>query len=65
MRVRVDWDLCQGHGVCASEASEVFAFDKKSSQVRVVLERPPEELRAHVAAAVKYCPTRALSFEEE
>ena len=65
MRVKVDWDLCQGHAVCASEAPEVFAFDKESSQVRVLLERPPEELRAQVVAAVKYCPTRALAIEEE
>ena len=65
MRVRVDWDLCQGHVVCTSEAPEVFAFDKERSQVRVLLEGPPEELRAQVAAAVKYCPTRALSIEEE
>ncbi len=65
MRVKVDWDLCQGHAVCASEAPEIFAFDKESSQVRVLLERPPEELRAKLAAAVRYCPTRALSIEEE
>ncbi len=65
MRVQVDGDLCQGHGVCASEAPEVFAFDKKRSKVRVLLERPPEELRTQVAAAVKYCPTRALSIEAE
>ncbi len=65
MRVKVDWDLCQGHGVCASEAPEVFAFDKERPQVRVLMQRPPEELRTRVAAAVKYCPTRALSIEEE
>ncbi len=65
MRVKVDWDLCQGHAVCASEAPEIFAFDKESSQVRVLLERPPEELRAKLAAAVHYCPTRALSIEAE
>ena len=65
MRVKVDWDLCQGHAVCASEAPEVFAFDKESSQVRVLMQSPPEELRAQVAAAVKYCPTQALSIEAE
>ena len=65
MRVKVDWELCQGHAVCASEAPEVFAFDKESSQVRVLLERPAAELRAQVVAAVKYCPTGALSIEEE
>jgi ferredoxin len=28
-------------------------------------ERPPESLRAKVVAAARYCPTRALSIEEE
>ncbi len=65
MQVKVDWDLCQGHAVCASEAPEVFGFDKERSQVRVLMESPPEKLRAQVAAAVKYCPTRALSIEAE
>ena len=63
MRVKVDWDLCQGHAVCASEAPEVFAFDKENAKVQVLIECPGEELRAQVAAAVKYCPTRALSIE--
>jgi sterol 14-demethylase len=63
-RVKVDWDLCQGHGVCATEAPEVFAVDKEKSCVRVLREAVPSELRAKVEAAVKYCPTRALSIEE-
>jgi len=28
VRVRVDLDLCQGHGTCAEEAPEVFAVDE-------------------------------------
>jgi sterol 14-demethylase len=63
-RVQVDWDLCQGHGVCATEAPEVFAVDREKSCVRVLREAVPAELRAKVEAAVKYCPTRALSIEE-
>jgi sterol 14-demethylase len=63
-RVEVDWDLCQGHGVCATEAAEVFAVDKEKSCVRVLRESVPPELRAKVEAAVKYCPTRALSIKE-
>jgi ferredoxin len=27
MRVLVDLDLCQGHGVCCSEAPDVFEMD--------------------------------------
>ena len=64
MRVVVDRDLCQGHGVCESEAGAVFAVSKKG--VLVILdESPSEELRAQVEAAVKFCPTHALRIEED
>jgi sterol 14-demethylase len=65
VRIKVDRDLCQGHAVCRSEAPEVFDVDRESEQVIVKDERPPESLRAKVVAAVRYCPTRALSIEEE
>ena len=65
MRIKVDFDLCQGHGVCRNEAPEVFDVDREREQVVVKQERPPEALRAKVQAAVRYCPTRALSIEEE
>ena len=65
MRIQVDFDLCQGHGVCRSEAPEVFDVDREREQVMVKQERPPESLREKVRAAVRYCPTRALSIEEE
>ena len=64
MRIKVDRDLCQGHGVCKEEAPEVFDVDRDQSQVIVLHESPPEELRAKVALAVKYCPTRALALED-
>jgi ferredoxin len=62
--VRVDLDLCQGHGVCVSEAPEVFALDPKEIRVRVLDERPSPRLRAKVEAAVRHCPTRAISIVE-
>ncbi len=64
MRVVVDRDLCQGHGVCESEAGAVFTVSKKGSVV-VLDETPPEELRAEVEAAVRFCPTHALRIEED
>jgi ferredoxin len=63
MRVRVDWDLCQGHGACKSEAPQVFDVNEKKGVVIVLQESPPESLREQVEAAVKFCPTRALSLE--
>lgn len=64
VRIQVDWDLCQGHGVCRAEAPEVFDVDADQARVVVLQESPPEERRAKVQAAVNYCPTRALSLED-
>jgi len=64
MRIRVDWDLCQGHGACAADAPEVFDVDERRNVVIVKLESPPESLRKRVETAVRFCPTRALSIEE-
>ena len=64
MRIKVDRDLCQGHGVCESEAPAVFSVSKKG-ELTVLDETPPEEVRSQVARAVKFCPTHALSIEED
>ena len=65
MKIRVDMDLCQGHAVCVEEAPAVFGIDRASNKVVVKFERPDESLRAAVARAVKFCPTRALRLEED
>ena len=64
-RIVVDRDLCQGHGVCAVEAPEVFALGKHDDQVTVVDEAPPESEHDAVRRAVTYCPTGALSVVDE
>jgi ferredoxin len=64
MRIVVDHDLCQGHAACEGEAPEVFAVSKKG-ELTVLMPRPPEEQRAAVELAVKYCPTHALRLEED
>ena len=64
MKVIVDRDLCQGHGVCESEAPAVFTVSKKNV-VEVLDESPSEEQRPQVEAAVKFCPTHALKLEED
>jgi ferredoxin len=64
MKVVVDRDLCQGHGVCESEAPGVFTVSKNRS-VEIVDDSPGEERRAEVEAAVKFCPTGALRIEDE
>ncbi|CAB4653678.1 MAG: ferredoxin [Actinobacteria bacterium] len=65
MRINIDRDLCQGHGVCESEAPEVFAVAPKATTVTVLNEDPDQSLRPRIMAAVKYCPTHAISISEE
>jgi sterol 14-demethylase len=63
-RVVVDRDLCQGHGVCESEAPGVFSVSK-DAVLTVLQEAPADSERAAVAAAVRYCPTHALTIVED
>jgi ferredoxin len=64
VRVVVDRDLCQGHGVCESEAPEVFSVSKQRV-LTVLVESPPDGTRALIEAAVRFCPTGALRIEED
>lgn len=65
MRVIADTTLCQGHQLCLGEAPDIFGFDKQADHVVILIENPGESRRGEVVAAVKYCPTFALSIEED
>ncbi len=64
MRVSVDLDLCQRHGVCENEAPAVFELAKHEAVV-ILDPTPGESERSGVEAAVRYCPTAALRISEE
>jgi ferredoxin len=64
MRVVVDRDLCEGNAVCVKLAAEVFELGD-DDQVRVLVERVDEPLRAKVEAAVRRCPRAALSLVDD
>jgi ferredoxin len=64
VRVVVDRDLCQGHGVCESEAPDVFSVSK-NGVLTIVDESPADELRPMIENAVAFCPTHALRIEED
>jgi ferredoxin len=64
MRITVDRDLCQGHAMCELEAPEVFRVGK-SDQVQLLVDVPEPGDEDSVRLAVKYCPTHALSIDEE
>lgn len=68
MRIKIDLDLCQGHGECEMEAPEIFRVVSPPGEpprVELLLDAPPAELRAKLEAAVRMCPNRVLSIDPE
>jgi ferredoxin len=68
MRIVVDLELCQGHGVCAGEAPDVFRVvtgDDSYDHVEVLAPVPDGALQEKVESAIKYCPNRVISLLEE
>lgn len=66
-RIRVDMQLCQGHGECMEEAPELFTVDYDTSvypKVKVLQARPDAGLREKAEAAARYCPNRVIRIEE-
>ncbi|MCP4006909.1 MAG: cytochrome P450, partial [bacterium] len=62
-RVKVDVDLCQGHGVCTGEAPEVFELGE-DERVRVLDETPRSTLRKKAELALRYCPNHVIQIED-
>lgn len=55
----VDPDLCESNARCVATAPEVFRLGE-DDVLRVLMEHPPEELRAAVVRAAKRCPKAAI-----
>lgn len=66
--VKVDLDLCQGHGVCQAEAPEVFELQETDApypQSIVLIDNPDERYREQVLRAERFCPNSAITVTEE
>jgi ferredoxin len=63
MRIVVDTQLCQGHAVCMGEAPEVFEVTREG-RLTVLDPTPTASIRTQIEAAVRYCPTGALTLVE-
>ena len=60
MRLRIDPELCAGHGRCYSLAPEVFDCDEFGHGT-LVSEEVPEALRAKAELGAANCPEGAIS----
>jgi ferredoxin len=64
LKASIDWDKCQGNGVCARVAPEIFSVDEQGNS-DVLMEEVPENLRAKAMLAVRGCPVQAVSVVDE
>ncbi len=65
LRVRVDGSKCQGHNRCYAISSELFDLDDYGNSHERNDGLVPPKLEADARLAVKNCPERAISIEEE
>jgi ferredoxin len=61
MRVRVNWDLCESNALCMGVAPEVFEVGE-DDELSLLMEEPPEHLRAEVQQAAASCPKGAITL---
>lgn len=64
MKIVVDRDVCEGHGMCEAMAHEFFEVDD-DDQLHIIDDSPSEEDRQHVQAAIASCPVSALTLLED
>jgi ferredoxin len=62
MKVVVDFELCQSHGLCTQAAPEVFEL-RDDGFLYILQENPPDSLRKKIETAVRECPTGAIKLE--
>ena len=63
MRVRVDLDLCEAHGVCTGIAPDVFELDD-DDVLTVLVPDPPAARWDEMRDAARRCPKQAIKLEE-
>ncbi|WP_433623570.1 ferredoxin [Nocardia sp. CA-120079] len=61
MKISVDYPRCEGHGLCAAQAPEVFTLDDNAELIyRFDGGEVPGDLVTDARAAVGSCPVAAL-----
>ena len=64
MKIRIDYDLCEGNAVCMKVAPEVFSVGD-DDRAHLIDKNPGPDLLAKVEAAVRRCPRQALAIVGE
>jgi ferredoxin len=64
MKLRVDVDMCTGHGRCYALAPEVFGADE-FGHCEILVPHVDGPLLQQAKLGVENCPEQAISFEDE
>lgn len=64
MRVRIKADMCQGHGMCALAAPELFRLSDEDGHAFILDENVAPDMRYSVAQAAASCPEGAIEVLE-
>jgi ferredoxin len=64
MRVRVDPELCQGHGMCHMSAPEIFQLREDDGHSYVLFEEVPPELEDAARLGAESCPECAITVSQ-
>jgi ferredoxin len=64
MKLAVDLHRCEGHGLCAEAAPDLFEIDDEGDLVVLVDgDRVPDGQHDAAAGAARVCPVAALTVE--
>ncbi|EME24537.1 MAG: Ferredoxin [Rhodococcus erythropolis] len=65
MKISVDWDRCEGHGICTEQAPKVFSLDDEG-ELSYAYENTdiPDELAPGARSAIGACPVAALKEQQ-
>lgn len=64
MKLKVDADLCQGHGRCYSLYPDLFEADEDGYGTAVDVQLAPRQMKA-AEEAIEVCPEAAISLVED
>jgi ferredoxin len=60
MKVRIDENLCQGHGMCALACPQLFHLSDEDGHAYLEDENVPPQFEQAVERAVRSCPEGAI-----
>jgi ferredoxin len=63
MKLVIDRNVCDGHGMCAQSAPAFFSLDEEGDPVIASVDIP-DAIPAVVSLAVRACPVSAISIAD-